>query len=68
MSRTRVFEVKLLIETDDETAVDTFAEAITKLACSMGDFEDHTCPLPWFVMTSELDDQQADEVRELLNR
>ena len=63
MSGSGVFEIKLLIETDDEVEVEGFADKIGKLACPIDDFETHECRVPWFVMTHRLDDAEAEEVR-----
>ena len=68
MSEPRVFEITLLIETDDEGTVETLAGEIGKLVCSHEDFETHVCPVPWFVLTSQVEGADADEARGLLNR
>jgi len=68
MSRRGVFEIKLLIETDDEVEAQGFADKISKLACPIDEFETHECRVPWFVITYRLDDAEAEDIRELLNR
>ncbi len=47
----------------------TASEKTWKSACPVDDFEDHVCRIPWFVIQSELDDEDdEDTVRELPNR
>ena len=63
-----VYEIKLLVETDDDAEAEALSAAVRHLACPVDDFEDHVCRVPWFVMAYQLSDDEAAEVRDLLNR
>jgi hypothetical protein len=60
-------EIRLLVETDDEALLARLADQIALLACPQDDASpDHRCPVPWFVIESEVEDPET--WRELLNR
>ena len=64
---TPIHEIRLLVETDDEDVVAQLARRISLLACPQDDQSaDHRCPLPWFLITSEVED--PDGWRDDLNR
>jgi hypothetical protein len=67
---TQIWEVRLLIETDDEADVERIADAVGKAACPHDALAepDHACPVPWFVIRSPLYDQEASFWRDALNR
>ena len=46
-------------ETDDEEEVERLSDEIAKLACDEPMAADHACRLPWFLITSGLDDVDA---------
>ena len=65
----RIWKIELLVETDDEAEVDRLSDRVEQLACDLptgGD--DHACRLPWFLVTSALDDVEAATWRPELNR
>lgn len=53
---------------DDDDEVNALAAAVSRLACGEDDFNEHSCRVPWFVITSEVDAGAAEELRGLLNR
>jgi hypothetical protein len=65
---TRVWKFELLVETDDEEEVERLGDEISKLACDEPMSADHTCRLPWFLITSGLDEEEAGTWRSELNR
>ncbi len=67
MAKPSIFQIKLLVETDDEDEVERLAEAVGLVVCPQDDpSPSHACPVPWFVVTSELEDPES--WRDLLNR
>jgi hypothetical protein len=65
-----LWSIQLIVETDDGAAVERLADQVSQLACptlpaDMSD--DHKCEVPWFVVTSDLDDE-GDTWRNTLNR
>lgn len=64
----RVWKIELVLETDDEDEIERLSGAIARLACDDATDTDHTCRLPWFLITSALDDEEAAAWRGDLNR
>jgi hypothetical protein len=64
----KVFAITLYVETDDQNLVERIADQVGRVACPEQDAApvDHSCPTPWFVVSSETD--QPEEWRDLLNR
>jgi 3-methyladenine DNA glycosylase AlkC len=64
----KVFAITLYVETDNQDQVEKLADEVGRLACPEQDAApaNHSCPTPWFVVTSEAD--QPEEWRDLLNR
>ena len=56
------------METGDEAEVERLADVIGALACDVPADQDHACRLPWFVITSELAEDEAESWRDDLNR
>jgi hypothetical protein len=65
---TRLWRIALIVETDDEAEVERLADVIGALACDVPSDQDHACRLPWFVITSELPEGEAESWRDDLNR
>jgi len=66
-----IWRIELFVECDDELQVDRLSDAIADAACGGhqdGDQTDHTCVLPWFVVTSALNSANAKPWRLALNR
>jgi hypothetical protein len=66
MPKPMIFQIKLLVETDDPAEVERLADAVAKAACPDDLSEGHQCSIPWFVITSPVD--EPDSLRDLLNR
>ena len=65
----QIWRIQLLVETDDATEVERIADAVGDVACSDDpSHDDHVCRVPWFVITSPLDEDEATEWRNDLNR
>jgi hypothetical protein len=55
-----IWEIRLLVETDDPSELERLADAVALVACPEESSDpDHTCRIPWFVVSSELDDGDA---------
>lgn len=61
-----IYEIKLLVETDDPAILDQLAAKVATAACDHDAHDEHKCATPWFIITSPVED--ADEWRDLLNR
>ena len=64
----RLWRIALVVETDDEAEVERLADVIGTLACDIPADQAHACRLPWFVITSELAEDEAESWRNDLNR
>ena len=64
----QIWNVQLLVETDDESEVGRIADAVGKVACPEEPASDHVCRIPWFLITTLLDEDDANRWREDLNR
>ena len=65
-----IWNIRVLIETDDETVVTAKANAIIEILCPSAGVVDaeHTCNAPWFVVTSPLRQKKSKQWTSLLNR
>jgi hypothetical protein len=66
-----IYRIEVLLETDDHAVIDRISVAISEVVCPfpVGHGEpDHDCPVPWFIVGSEMSEAEAGEWRELLNR
>jgi hypothetical protein len=66
-----MFRIEVLLETDDQAEIDRIFEAISEVVCPFPvghGHPDHDCPVPWFIVGSEMSESEAGEWRELLNR
>lgn len=66
-----MWEIKLIIETDDLDELERITEGVMRVACPLPDDEiaiDHRCPVPWFVITSDIRPTEAERFRDALNR
>ena len=52
--RPKVWNIRVLIETDDEAVVDAKVEAIEEVLCASSNLRDpkHRCDPPWFIITA----------------
>lgn len=66
VSRPPIFQIKVLVETDDLAELEALADAIGKVVCPAGASSGHACRIPWFVITSPVD--KPKKWRDLLNR
>ena len=64
----RLWRIALIVETDDDAEVERVADVIGALVCDIPADQDHDCRLPWFVITSELADDEAESWRDDLKR
>lgn len=60
--------IQVLVETDDGAWVDALGDRIQQLVCPHDVARDHACPVPWFILVSEVPEDEADGLRDLLNR
>lgn len=66
-----LWQIKLIIESDDEAEVDRIADEVSRVACPtlpVDTAADHECEIPWIVVTSPLEGDDAVGWRETLNR
>ena len=66
-----LWQIKLIIESDDEAEVERVAEQVSRAACPTlpGDITvDHECEIPWMVVTSRIEGDEAEGWRDALNR
>jgi hypothetical protein len=68
---TRLWRIELVVESDDRDHVARIANAAARAACPGHDGDrlgaDHTCAVPWMLMTSPLDGEEASDTRDSLN-
>jgi len=68
--RPTIWNIKVMIETDDpsvvEATVDAFAEKLCGPEAEQG--PDHRCDPPWFIVSSPLSKKKARRWRSMLNR
>jgi hypothetical protein len=57
--------------TDDRVEIDRISEAISEVVCPFPvghGHSDHDCPVPWFIVGSEMSEAEARDWIEVLNR
>jgi len=64
-----LYEIRVLVEAEDQEEVDALVAATERLICpyDVAQHPDHRCPRRWFIITRSLDEDEAGELRELLN-
>lgn len=69
-ARKQLWKIELIIESDDDAEIERIHNHVMRVACPTldADTADHECDVPWFVITSLLDDDEAEEWRAMLNR
>lgn len=68
--RPTVWNIEVLIQTDDDAVVEATTDAIAALMCGP-EHElglEHRCDPPWFIVASPLKKRKAKRWRSLLNR
>ena len=66
---TQLWKIELFVESDDFDECDRLVDEVARLACDDADGEDHVCRLPWFTVSSNLDEVDATMTeRDELNR
>jgi hypothetical protein len=68
MANPRMVSITLYVEADDDADVERLSDAVARVACPepADAATDHSCPIPWFVVTAVGEDLES--WRELLNR
>jgi hypothetical protein len=67
---TPMFRIEVLLETDDRAEIDRIIAAISEVVCPFpfGHGHPEHCPVPWFIVGSEMSEAESREWREELNR
>jgi hypothetical protein len=66
-----MWEVRLLVETDDPEELDRITDAVANIGCPLPVSEHDQCPTPWWVVSTpleQLDEEEAARWRDVLNR
>jgi hypothetical protein len=65
-----IWNIRVLIETDDEAVVEAKVNAITEILCPSAGLRnaEHMCDPPWFIVTIPLRPKKSKRWRPLLNR
>ena len=63
----RLVEIKVLVEVDSNDEVERLSAAFEATICPHPGGSDHRCPMRWFIVSSELGEEEAVEWEELLN-
>jgi hypothetical protein len=64
-----IHEIKVLVELDDEKQLDLLVDRIGQVCCDKPhDTPEEKCTVPWFIVASPLDDDEAASWRDELNR
>jgi hypothetical protein len=65
-----IWNIRVLIETDNESVVQTKVAAISEILCPAAELGDpqHTCDPAWFIVTRPLSRKKSRRWRSLLNR
>ena len=63
----RLVEIKVLVEVDSNDEVECLSAAFEATICPHPGGSDHRCPMRWFIVSSELGEEEAAEWEELLN-
>jgi hypothetical protein len=64
----QLWKIELFVESDDSDEVDRLTDDVARLACPDDEGADHVCRVPWFIITSRLDEDDAAIWRDELNR
>jgi hypothetical protein len=56
---TQLWKIELFAESDGPMRVDRLADDVARLACADDEGADHVCRVPWFIITSRLDEDDA---------
>jgi hypothetical protein len=62
------FRITAIIEAPDKQDAETVVDEITKAICPHPPESDHACPRGWMTILTELDEQEAAEWADHLNR
>ena len=64
----RLVEIKVLVEVESAQEVESLTSAFEKAICPHSE-ESHPdqCPTRWFIVSTDLDDEEAAEWEEVLN-
>ena len=65
---TQIWQIQLLVETDDSAEVAKLADAVARVACPEDAAQEHACRVPWHVETSLLSARKRRAWRDELNR
>ena len=68
--RPTIWNIRVLIETDDAAVVDAKLKAIGEAMCGPEELlgPEHRCDPPWFIVSSPMRKKKAKPWRKLLNR
>ena len=68
--RPTIWNIRVMLETDDEAVVQAKIDAIAESMCGPEDQlgSDHRCDPPWFIVSGPLGKKKAKRWRKLLNR
>ena len=68
--RPTIWNIRVMIETDDDEVVEATIDAIGEALCGPEDTLglEHRCDPPWFIISSPLDKKKAKRWRKMLNR
>ena len=67
MPAKKLVQIKVLVEVDSDAEVERLSEAFEAAICPHPGGSDHRCPMRWFIVSSELDEDEAANWEELLN-
>lgn len=54
----RLVQIRVLVEVDSNAEVERLAEAFEAAICPHPGGSDHRCPMRWFIVTSELGEEE----------
>ena len=63
----KMVQIRVFVEVESPGVVDQLAEAFEAAICPHPGGADHSCPRRWFIVSSELDADEAAKWEELLN-
>ena len=67
MTEKRLVQIKVLVEVESSAEVEQLAETFERAICPHPAEADHRCPRRWFIVSSDLDEDEAADWEELLN-
>ena len=67
VSEKKLVQIRVLVEVESPGVVDQLAEAFEAAICPHPGGADHRCRRRWFIVSSELDEDEAAKWEELLN-